>query len=59
MFIGREKEKNLELFTRQALEVLEPDLREADFAAIESLFDFISRHRCCCPLGYRQNRKTN
>lgn len=38
MFIGREKEKNLELFTRQPLEVLEPDLREADFAVIESLF---------------------
>lgn len=38
MFIGREKEKNLELFTRQALEILKPDLREADFAAIESLF---------------------
>lgn len=37
------KERNRELFARQVLEVLEPDLREAGFSAIENLLDFISR----------------
>lgn len=38
-----EKERNLELFARRALEVLEPDLREVGFSEIENLLDFISR----------------
>lgn len=39
--VGRER--NLELFTRQVLEILEPDLQGAGFATIEDLFDFISK----------------
>ena len=37
------KERNLDLFTRQVLEALEPDLGEVGFAGIENLFDFVSK----------------
>ncbi len=37
------KERNLELFTRQVLEILEPDLQEISFSTIENLFDFITK----------------
>lgn len=37
------KERNLELFARQAVSVLEPELGEVSFASLETLFDFISR----------------
>lgn len=37
------KEKNLELFSKQALAVLEPALGDVAFSSVEAVFDFISR----------------
>lgn len=37
------KERNLELFSRQVVSVLEPALEDVFFTSIEAVFDFISR----------------
>ncbi len=37
------KNRNLELFTRQAVSVLDPDFENVSFSATEDIFDFITR----------------
>ena len=37
------KDKNLELFSKQTLTVLEPTLGDAAFSSVEAVFDLISR----------------
>lgn len=37
------KDRNLELFTRQVLSVLDPDMEEASFPSIEAVLDFLGK----------------